>query len=222
MRALLLSSLAALLASPALADDLLATARAAGAEGPLYAYEMTYATGEIEARGTVDPTAPEGERIIVTSPPQSEWPDGFAESIAALDAQTTGEIWCGQFLDAVPDTAERTSEADGKVTYTFTPQPDEDADGAERRMMGAMTGTAVLDASDGAVLSFQLHLPESVKPNMFSRIQTFNMFADCARTPDGRTYTRQMDFEISGSALGQSFAERETRTIHRLLEPANP
>lgn len=222
MRPLIMTLLSGSIGLPACADDLLAAARSASIEGPRYAYEMTYSTGDIAARGTVDPTAPAGERIIVVSPPQSEWPEGFEEKVAALDAQTTGAIWCNQFLDAVPEDADRVSEADGRVTYTFTPQPDEGADGAERRMMGAMIGTVVLDQADPALLSFQMHLPVSMKPNLFSRIETFSLFVDCARAPDGRTYTSRMDFDISGSALGQNFTQSEARTIHRLFEPGNP
>jgi len=220
MRLATLTAILLTLSLPAYADELIARAQAVSTEGPLYNYEMTFRDSEIgEARGAVFPTAPEGERIRLDFPAQADWTDEFADGVASLDKQTTGEIWCAEFAARIPSNAERTAEEPGSVTYSFTPVAEEDADGAERKLFGSLIATARIDPETASVQSFQLHLPASMKPNFMSRIETFSMYLECDAAPDGRAYVKQMDMEVAGSALGQSFSQETSRSITRLLEP---
>ncbi|MEO0465591.1 MAG: hypothetical protein AAF216_03535 [Pseudomonadota bacterium] len=220
MRLVLLSAAALFLATPVSADDLIAKAKAMSTEGPLYNYEMSYSDSEIEeARGTVYPTAPVGERLRISYPAEEDWPDGYAGRVADMDAGTDGEIWCTEFLESVPSDAQRTSETEGAVTYTFTPEPSEDADGTEKKLFRKLIGTLTLDPATASVQSFQMHLPEPMKPNFLAKIDTFSMFAQCDIAPDGRSFASQFDMELVGNAMGQSFGETISRQVTKLLDP---
>ena len=220
MRCAFLTTLSIAIALPVAADDLIERARAVSSEGPLYNYEMMYSDSEIEeARGTIFPTAPEGQRIQISYPATSEWSDEFADRVTAMDAETDGDIWCARLMSNVPENAERTSETEGAVIYTFTPEPGEEADSNERKLFRKLIGTVAIDPISAGVQSFQMHLPEPMKPNMLAKIETFSMFVQCDTAPDGRSYSSRMDMEIVGNAMGRSFGERFSREVTQLLEP---
>lgn len=220
MRLSCLTAIALILAVPASADELIERAKTVSTEGPLYNYEMTYSDSEIaEARGTVYPTAEEGQRLLVSYPAEEDWPDGFADGLAEMDKNTDGDIWCAELMELVPGDAERTSESGEAVTYTFTPVPEADADGAEKKLFRKLIGTVTLDPETANVQSFQMHLPEPMKPNFLAKIETFSMFVQCDVTPDGRSYSAQMDMDVAGSAMGQSFSETVSRRVTQLLDP---
>ena len=125
----LLTSIVVLFAFPAAADPLIEQAHAStGAAGPLYVYEMEYSDGEVHASGKIDPSQPEGKRITVYSPRESEWDDDLREAIKSIDADVDGDIFCDDFVRQIPDTAERVNETDDAAYYTFTPSPEADAD----------------------------------------------------------------------------------------------
>ena len=201
--------------------DPLSTVRGAPQDGPLYAYEMRYEAGEISAAGTIDPTQPEGARVTVTNPAEADWPEGFAETIAELDSEADGDIWCASLLEMVPETAGIATETRQIATYTFSPIANDDTDGPRRKLFRALIGSVTLDKVDPAVLSFQLHLPEPMKPHFLVKIERFSLFAECARAPDGRTYVARFETDLAGSAMGNRFDESERREIVRLIDPQN-
>ncbi|MEM0985420.1 MAG: hypothetical protein AAGJ32_04170 [Pseudomonadota bacterium] len=205
-----------------LPGDPLAMARTASLDGPIYAFDMTYRLGDMIAEGRIDPTYPEGQRINIKSPARREWTDDFEQAVERLDAQADGNIWCQEYLKHVPEDAEPAARTDTSVTYTFTPKPEPDADGAEKKLFRSLIGTAVIDAKSPALLSFQIHLPAPMKPNLMAKVNHFSMFVQCERAPDGRTYRADLDLEVEGSAIGQSFAQKTQQRIYRLFEPANP
>ncbi|MEO0549620.1 MAG: hypothetical protein AAFZ91_06850 [Pseudomonadota bacterium] len=204
-------------ALPASADPVLAKMKAFSSDGPLYAYEMTYADTEMTATGEIDPSRPEGERIQITSPDEDAWSDDFEESLKQMEADTDGDIWCTSFAERVPDSAELVSSDAAKATYSFAPVPEDDADSREKKMMKRIDGTITVDKTDGAVLGFNMRLPKPYKPAIVAKINVFEMTATCARAPDGRTYVEAFSMNISGSAMSQSFEESVTRTITKLL-----
>lgn len=223
MRLIAPACAAILIAAPLAATaDPLAAVKAASSEGPVYAFDMAYEIGDVSATGTVDPTQPEGQRITIKTPARDDWPEDFEEGVRELDKEADGDIWCADFASNIPDDAELTSEDAATLTYTFQPQPDEDADRMERRIFDSLVGTAVIAREAPDVLSFQMHLPEPMKPSFVAKITQFAMFADCTRGPDGRTYVADLTFEVAGSALGQAFNERTRQQITRLFPPANP
>ncbi len=218
-RLLSLSILAAGLTLPAAADPVLDMMRNLSKDGPVYAYEMTYSEADIVAAGTIDPSQPEGERIQVTSPAESEWTEDFREGLDEMEAETDGDIWCADFAEMVPNKVSALDESETTVTYAFTPQPEADADGMEKKMMKKLNGTVTLDKSDGSVLAFNMKLPKPYKPAIVAKIENFEMDATCARAPDGRTFVESFDFKIAGSAMMQKFDEAVSRKITKLLQP---
>ncbi len=204
---------------PASADPVLDMMRSLSKDGPIYAYEMIYAEADIVARGKIDPSQPEGQRIQVFSPDESEWSDDFREGLEEMDAETDGDIWCADFAEMVPDQVSALEENDDQVTYAFTPEPEADADGMEKKMMKKLNGSVTLDKSDGSILAFNMTLPKPYKPAMVAKINSFEMDATCARAPDGRTFVESFEFNIAGSAMMQSFEEAVSRKITKLLEP---
>lgn len=218
-RSLPLAALAFSLALPASADPVLEMMRSLSKEGPVYAYEMTYSDTEVTANGRVDPSKPEGERIEIFSPDESEWSKDFRKGVADMEAETDGDIWCADFSEMVPVDATQTAEDTDSVTYAFTPNPEPDADKTEQKMMKQLDGRVTVSKTDGQVLAFNMVLPKPYKPAIVAKINRFEMAATCSRAPDGRTYLEQFDFDISGSAMMQSFEERVTRSITKLLDP---
>lgn len=206
-------------ASAASADPILDMMRSLSKDGPVYAYEMTYSGEGVIATGMVDPSQPEGERVELYTPAVAELSDEFKEGIQEMDAEADGDIWCADFAEMVPANAEAAEENESSVTYEFTPKPEADADKIEQKMMKKLNGTVTLDKTDGSVLAFNMTLPAPYKPAMVAKINRFEMDASCSRAPDGRTYVQSFSFDISGSAMMQSFEETVSRNITKLLDP---
>lgn len=202
------------LALPAAADPL-ADALSAAAEGPLYAYDMIYETGEIRATGSVDPSQPEGSRVIVKTPAKADWPEDFEEGVAEIDKDADGDIWCSQFAEIIPADAELVSETGSTATYTFQPNADPD-DPDDAKFMKHIRGEVTIDTANPAITSFRMYAPKPFKPAMVAKVNTFQMTAKCTRAPDGRTYVEQFNMKVAGSAMMQSFEERMARTISNL------
>ena len=209
------------LAAPLLAhgDPLLETMRNVPNDGPIYAYEMTYSGQGVTATGKIDPSQPEGARIELYSPAMDDLPDDFREGLEEMDADADGDIWCSDFAARIPDDADLTEEREASMIYEFSPVPEADADKREQKMMQQLDGRAEIDKTDGAVLAFNMRLPKPYKPAMVAKINAFEMKVSCARAPDGRTYVETFNFDISGSAMMQSFDESISRTITKLLDP---
>ena len=201
------------------ADPLIAKMRALSDEGPLYAYEMSYSSGSIEATGRIDPILPVGERVHVLSPSEDEWSGELLAAIEEMESDTDGDIWCNDFAQMVSEDVSLASETDSTATYKFTPSAEPDADKSERKMMRKMQGLLTLDKSDGAILGINIVLPKPYKPAMVAKIETFKLDASCARAPDGRTFLEALDFRLKGSAMMQEFDEGYKQTISNLMPP---
>lgn len=207
------------LSLPAGADPLLKMMRAQSADGPLYAYEMTYTEEGLTATGKVDPSAEIGQRIEVYTPAREDWTEDFEDGLKEMDAETKGDIWCADFAETVPTSAARITETDTDATFSFTPVPEDGADNTEKKLMKKIEGKITLAKDDGAVTAFSMRLPKPYKPAMIAKINVFDMQASCARAPDGRTYIETFSMNISGSAMMQAFEESVNRKITRLLGP---
>jgi len=205
--------------APAAADPILDMMRSLSKEGPIYSYEMTYSDTDVSANGLIDPSQPEGERITIYSPDESEWSKDFRKGLEDMEAETDGDIWCADFAQMVPENPQALSEDDATITYAFTPNPEADADKNEQKMMKKLDATVTLDKADGQILGFNMLLPKPYKPAMVAKINHFEMAVSCDRAPDGRTYVEQFNLDISGSAMMQSFDEKVSRRITKLLDP---
>ena len=218
-RTIVLAAFASSAVVTAAADPVLEMMRSVSSEGPIYAYEMTYAGEDVVAAGKVDPSQPEGQRIELYSPSEEDLPKDFKDGLKEMDAGADGDIWCTEFAQMVPANATQTGQDETSVTYVFTPQPGEDADKNERKVIKQLNGTVTLDKSDGAVLAYNMVLPKPYKPVMVAKINRFELDATCNRAPDGRTYVEQFKFDIAGSAMMQNFDETVIQGITKLLDP---
>ncbi|MEL6386532.1 MAG: hypothetical protein AAFR00_04200 [Pseudomonadota bacterium] len=216
-----LATLTALVLGSTAAADPLETLRGVSAEGPVYAFDVEFEADGVTAIGSVDPTRPAGNRIVLTAPPRTEWSEDFAEGIAQRDREADGDIWCQNLVEQIPDTASLASDNGNSVTYTFTPVPEDGADGPEKKMFRSLVGSAVVSKTGPILESFQLHLPEPMKPHFLVKIERFSMFAECERSPDGRAYLANLNIDIAGSAMGRRFSETTAQQITRLFEPSN-
>ncbi|MEM1104957.1 MAG: hypothetical protein AAGH87_01095 [Pseudomonadota bacterium] len=213
MRTAIVSTLALVLPLAAHADELLQAVKDKTFQTPQATFNMAFVRDGQSFQAKVDPTQPVGARITILSPEESEWPEGFADTLAKMDENSEGAIWCDEFLAMVPDTAERTAQTDGLVTYTFTPLNEPGADRTERKLFEALVATLRIDPETETVSSYQMHLPEATKPSFFARIETFSMFVDCLAHESGNSHFTRFDLEVAGSAMGQDFSQIERRRI---------
>lgn len=216
---LLIAFTALLITTPASADPLLEMMRTHTKDGPVYAYEMQYADGEITATGRIDPSQPEGQRIAILTPDEAIWSDEFKDGLKTMEAEAEGDIWCVDFAETVPTSATRSTETTTSATYAFTPLPDTDSDRTEKKLMKKIKAEVTLDKADGAILNFSMTLPKPYKPMMIAKINVFNLRGSCTRAPDGRTYLQDFSMVVSGSAMMQKFSDTTNRTITALLDP---
>ena len=213
----LLLGLAAL---PASADTLLERARAASEDGPAYILDMVFDYGSSDRfQMTVDQSRPEGERVIAMTPDPATLTGDAARRAERLQARPGGGIWCNRFMENIPASARRISEAAGKATYRFTPQPGPDEDGDIARAYRHLEGTAIIDTATGYLQRFTLTAPKPFKPVVVAKVDTFSMDIDCAAAPDGRTHIETMRLDLSGSAMMQAFSQTESRRVS-ILRPA--
>ena len=96
---------------------------------------MTFSGDGITASGKLDPSQPEGQRLDLYSPDDASFSDEFKEGLEDMDREADGDTWCKDFADMVPGNAAATMETATSRTYTFTPQPEADADRTEQKMM---------------------------------------------------------------------------------------
>ena len=207
---------AVLTALPAVAEESMSPlelARQVAADGPLYAYDLTFETSELTASGKVDPTQPEGSRVTIYTPAREDWPKNFEKGVNQIDAEADGDIWCGSMLDAVQADAELVSNDNRVARYAFTPKPEGKEDA---KFMKHLSATIDIDQSDGSVLGFSMFSKKAFKPNFMVKVNSFRMDASCSRAPDGRMYAAEVETKVSASAAMQKIEERSIRKITAL------
>lgn len=189
--------------------------RAASSDGPLYSFDMTIETSELTARGHIDPSQPEGQRLTIYAPDEKDWDDDFRKAAKHMDEEATGDIWCSEFAETIPPDAELVSETEHDATYKFNPlTPEDETD--MKKIFRHLTGTVTIAKTNPDILSLSLTAPKPFKPMPVAKLKTFKLALSCERGPDGRTYASTFDMHVTGSAMFQSFEERDYRTITNL------
>lgn len=209
------------LAAPALAQSPLEQALSASADGPLYAFDLTLSSDEVDALMRVDPSQPEGERLSVISPEPEDWSEDFAKRVENMKANTDGEIWCQDFAENIPAAdAKLVSETDTTATYSFRPKP-----GAEPDDMGKvykhLIGKVVVDKTAPGILNYEMVAEKPFKPMPVAKIKQFEMKVACDRAPDGRTHVVSLDVTVEGSAMMKSFSQSDRQLISNLTPIPN-
>ncbi len=200
-----------LVPAPALAQTPLKRALNAPENGPTYSYDISYVTSEMNAAGRINPSSPAGQRLKVSRPAKSNWTDEFKKAVKEIENGRYKGFWCSEMAKSIPASARLLSQTATTATYAFKPLPDPD-EKASKKFVKHLTGRVTVDKKSPAILTYSLTAPKSFKPSVLARINTFNLQTSCARAPDGRTYVKNSEVTIAGSALGKSFNEKTTRT----------
>lgn len=220
-RSLVASASLIALTAPALAQSPLEQALAASEDGPLYAFDLTLSTGEVDALMRVDPSQPEGQRLSVISPEPEDWSEEFAKRVENMKANTEGEIWCQDFAENIPAAdATLVSETDTTATYSFQPQPGAEPDDMDK-VYKHLTGTVVVDKTTPGILNFEMVAEKPFKPMPVAKIKQFEMKIACDRAPDGRTHVSSLDVTVEGSAMMKSFSQSDRQIISNLTPIPN-
>lgn len=216
MRVAYLSALS-LIALPALAETPLEKARSAPQDGPSYKFDLSFDDGDLKAEAQVDPSLPEGQRLVLVSPPEEELSEAEAERFQTLQENTTGDkIWCSNFNGNIPNDAELISESGEAAVYSFRPKGDDD-DKDMAKVFKHLKGRVTVSKETPSILAFEMFSEKPFKPALVAKIDSFSMKASCDYAPDGRTYIRDFALDLAGSAMMQPFTQSERRTISNLV-----
>ena len=217
MRTVCLSALA-LAALPALAETPLDKVRAAPEDGPSYRFDLNFDDGDLKAKAQVDPSLPEGKRLVLLSPTEDELDDDEAKMFQTLQENTTGDkIWCNRFSRNIPEDAKLISESGEAAVYSFRPVASEEDDDNAAKAYKHLTGRVTVSKDTPVILAYEMYAEKPFKPAMVAKIDSFNMKVSCDYAPDGRTYVKNMSLDLSGSAMMQKFAQTERREISNLV-----
>ena len=196
------------------ADAVFAKAMAVSTGGPVYLYDVQFNLDGLVTTGTVDLSAPDGQRLTVHTPPREEWSKEFENEVAQFERDVQGDIWCQDMMKDVDSYSDVTRTGDA-MTYVVRMKVDpHDKDDA--KFSEHVVTTITLSAGDGAVLNYSVHAPKPFRPAMVAKIKRLDVNVDCERSPDGRTYAGSMSAEVEGRALMKKFSERESRKIFNL------
>lgn len=219
MRRLILIAALAATDLPASADAVLQKAKGQPNGGPLYAFDLDYSDGTDQFRMSVDPTQPEGKRVVRFSPDPKTLKGDSAKTAERLMTRTEGKIMCSEFAANIPASAKRISETDKAVTYAFTPAPGPQ-DGEMARAYKHLNGKAVIEKDTGNILSFEMVAPKAFKPMAVAKVDKMSFKVACKAAPDGRTHIDTFSFNMAGSAMMQAFQQSETRKVSNLKQVA--
>jgi len=209
------------LAASALAQSPLEQALSASADGPLYAFDLTLSSDEVDALMRVDPSQPEGKRLSVISPEPEDWSEDFAKRVENMKANTDGEIWCQDFAENIPAAdAKLVSETDTTATYSFRPKPGAEPDDMDK-VYKHLIGKVVVDKTAPGILNYEMVAEKPFKPMPVAKIKQFEMKVACDRAPDGRTHVASLDVTVEGSAMMKSFSQSDRQLISNLTPIPN-
>jgi len=179
--------------------------------GPAYSYQLDITVDEFTGRARIYPDRAIGRRVAMISPSRSELTADERDGLRDIDRDADQDFWCHNFAKRVPrEGAQLVHQSASTATYRFRPLADPN-DRDDAKLMKHLVGTVTVAKEHPAILSFTLTAPESFKPALVARVDTFSLNAQCSRSPDGRTYVKSLDLNVTGSAMFQSFEDRQTR-----------
>lgn len=218
MVSVLLGITAWLVCASALADEsqqVFELGKRQAKEGPEYRFDVVIESGEEVASGAVDPSAPAGQRLVLKSPAESSWSDDFKEELNEFDENVQEVLWCQSLLDDAAGFKTVTRKGESYVYELDLAVNAKEKE--EVKFARNVTSEVELSVTDGAVLRYRLHAPKPFRPVMVAKIQRFEVTIECDRSPDGRTYSKEMRADIEGKAMMKSFKETQRRSISNLM-----
>lgn len=182
---------------------------------------------QMNAEGTtwqarVYPSAPIGERIVVSSPRHEDWPKGAEKMLAQYDEEEDGDVWCDTAEDMISRDIQELSSTDLAISYSFRPPINKDDDKADRKFAEAAMGEVEITRVDAfsrwKVNTIRMWLEKPFKPAMIAKIKSLDMRIQCAPSSSGRMYTVESITKVSGKAMGQNFNQDERMQISDIVE----
>ncbi|MBI1341190.1 hypothetical protein GC169_13400 [bacterium] len=194
--------------------------KAAESAGPvgIAAYDFSVETQSEEPsvlKGRFDGTRPKGDRVTISKAEGGRERDPKKVD-ERMEETFDGDIWCDSLLTRADGPVVETGASPLGRIFAFTPKPDDDADGTERKMYKQLKATAVIDEKTGAVKSFSAILPQPYKPAIIAKIEKLEIGIVCDVASNGRTYISRMTTQIAGSAVGRSFKATSVQSISNL------
>jgi hypothetical protein len=166
---------------------------------------------DFQGRARIHPSRAPGQRVELIFPSLASLNREERQGLEGIDKDASKDFWCHSFGRRIPSSgAVLTGQTATTATYSFKPVPDA-SDKDDVKLMRNLRGTVTVAKDRPAILSFALTAPKSFKPVMVARVDTFSMTARCARTSDGRTYVSTFNLRVTGSAMLQSFEQKQSR-----------
>ena len=192
-------------------SDPLANALNANTDGPVYSYQLDITVDDFVGRARVHPDRAAGKRVVMIFPEKSGLSSDERDGLKEIDEDASEDFWCHRFAKRIPRSgAQLVRQTATTATYRFNPIPRPN-DRDDAKLMEHLTGTVTVAKDRPAILNFTLTAPESFKPALVARVDTFTLKADCAFSPDGRTYVSTFELKVTGSAMLQSFEDVQIR-----------
>jgi len=231
MKRSLAATLLTLAAIPAFAQkapvpDLLKQAFTAPISTQLYAYDFEDISdggtkdrqGKSIVRGRIDPSRRKGDRVTITFAERTgeDEPADPKKIDQRYERNADGDIFCDSLSEkTVTNVVDKGSGPMGRV-FTFTPRAKSDADGQMKDIMKKMMAEAVIDEVTATLRSFTATLTRKHSVMLIAEIGAAEMKATCAPAPNGRAYAARVEFNLSGSGMGQSFTSKSVQTISNI------
>lgn len=230
MKRSLVAALLTLAATPAFAQkapvpDLLKQAFTAPASKQLYSYDFEDVSdggakdkpSKSTIRGSVDPSRKKGDRVTISFAERTgDEPADLKRIDQRYERNADGDIFCdGLSEKTVTNVVDKGSGPLGRI-FTFTPRASSDADGQMKDIMKKMMAEAVIDEVTATLRSFHATLTRKHSVMLIAEIGAAEMKATCAPAPNGRAYAARVEFNLSGSGMGQSFTSKSVQTISNI------
>lgn len=190
---------------------------AASIEAPTYTYDIQISDGDENINGIIDPSAPMGERLTITSPAEDDWSKKFRKRAKSMRKHTDGNIWCQQFSHMVPKDADLISETDTTARYAFQPISGDESDDLSE-IAEHLDGFITLEKTTGNIYELELTAPKPFKPMVVAKINNFQLKVSCAPAPNGFMRIKHIETMMKGKAMAKSISQHETQTISNLQE----
>ncbi len=190
---------------------------AASIDAPTYTYDIQINNGDKDIYGIINPSAPMGERLTITSPAEDDWSKKFRKRAKTMRKHAEGNIWCQQFSHMVPEDADLISETDTTARYAFQPQQGDKSDDLSE-IAEHLDGFITLEKTTGNIYAFEMISTKPFKPMVMAKINDFQLKVSCAPAPNGFMHIKHIETTMKGKAMAKSISQHETQTISNLQE----
>ncbi len=69
--------------------------------GPRYTYDVEFDIDGVQATGTVNMAAPNGQRLVVHTPSSDQWGEESTSEVNAFEKNLDDDLWCQELMEDV-------------------------------------------------------------------------------------------------------------------------